>query len=51
MLDKSLFLCPHQAKKFKLVFDGGVLGHYTLELCRSCYQMQEKKFLVREESK
>jgi len=36
-------------KKYKLEFDGGVVGNYVLELCSSCYLAQDKKFLIREE--
>ena len=48
MLDKS-FSCYHSSKKFKLSFDGGLLGEYRLILCNSCYAAQDKKFLIREE--
>lgn len=45
----SNFECPCAAKKkYKLVFDGGVLGYYSLELCKSCYVIQNKKFLINE---
>ena len=43
------FSCLHSPKKFKLSFDGGLLGQYCLELCNSCYSAQDKKFLVKEE--
>ena len=31
-----------------LVFDGGVLGNYRLELCESCYDIKDKRFLIEE---
>jgi len=41
----STLVCPCSSKKeHKLVLDGGVLGHYSLELCGSCYVAQDKKF-------
>ena len=46
-MNESIF-CSHIPKKFKLILDGGVLGHYSLELCGSCYVAQDKKFLIRE---
>jgi len=46
----STFVCACRSKKkHRLVFDGGVLGHFSLELCGSCYVAQDKKFLIREE--
>jgi len=50
-MNESIFSCNHSTKKFKLIFDGGVLGPYTVELCSSCYSTQEKKFLISEEHK
>ena len=47
----STFVCPCSSKKeHTLVFDGGILGHYSLELCASCYFIQDKKFLISEAS-
>lgn len=43
------FSCYHSPKKFKLSFDGGLLGQYCLEICSSCYVDQNKKFLIKEE--
>jgi len=43
------FCCTHPQKKFTLIFDGGLLGEYRLELCNSCYAAQDKKFLIKEE--
>jgi len=48
-LNDPILRCNHSPKKFKLNFDGGVLGHYSLELCNSCYVAQDKKFLISEE--
>jgi len=46
----SSFACHCSAKKTRrLAFDGGILGHYHLELCNSCYVVQDKKFLIKEE--
>ena len=36
-------------KKFKLTFDGGSSGQYLLELCKSCYDKEDKQFLIAEE--
>jgi len=41
--------CYHSPKKFKLVFDGGVLGNYTVSLCHLCNLSQDKKFMISEE--
>jgi len=48
ILEESFF-CHHSPKKFKLSFDGGLLGQYHLELCNSCYTAHDKKFLIKEE--
>jgi len=46
----SPFSCSCKTKKtHKLVFDGGILEQYSLELCGSCYVVQDKKFLISEE--
>ncbi|MCH7649345.1 MAG: hypothetical protein IIA83_12170 [Thaumarchaeota archaeon] len=46
----SPFSCICNNKKtHKLVFDGGVLGNYTVSLCHSCYLSQDKKFMISEE--
>jgi len=47
-MDEQIF-CSHSPKKFKLSFDGGLIGQYCLKLCNSCYVIQDKKFLIREE--
>ena len=44
------FSCQCDRKKtHKLIFDGGVLGNYTVFQCHSCYLSQDKKFLISEE--
>lgn len=46
----SPFSCSCKTKKtHKLVFDGGVLGNYVVDLCIHCYRSQEKKFVIKEE--
>ena len=35
-------------KKYRLVFDGGSEGEYSLDICKRCYPNQEKKFLIEE---
>jgi len=46
----TTFSCSCKEKKqYKLVFDGGVLGTYTILQCVSCYLSQNKKFLISEE--
>lgn len=45
----STFTCSCDSKKERrLIFDGGVLGNYVVDLCIHCYRSQEKKFLVKE---
>jgi len=47
----SNFSCScGKKKRHRLVFDGGILGTYKLELCNSCYFSQDKKFLISEET-
>ena len=48
-LNDSVFGCNHSQKKFKLTFDGGLVGEYSLEMCQSCHDIQDKKFLISEE--
>ena len=48
-MNESNFHCNHSPKKFKLILDGGILGHYSLELCAFCNVAQDKKFLIKEE--
>jgi len=46
----STFSCScNRIKQHKLVFDGGVLGNYTISLCTPCYLSQDKKFMITEE--
>ena len=46
----SSFSCSCKTKKtHKLIFDGGVLGNYTVSFCYSCYFSQAKKFMISEE--
>jgi len=45
---ETTFSCNHFPKKFKLTFDGGVLGNYHLKLCNPCYTSHDKKFLIKE---
>lgn len=46
----SPFSCIcNKEKTHKLIFDGGVLGNYTINLCNSCYLSQDKKFMISEE--
>lgn len=35
-------------KKRRLVFDGGITGKYSVDLCGICYLKQDKKFLLDE---
>jgi len=48
-LNQEIFHCNHSQKKFKLTFDAGLVGEYSLELCASCHDIQDKKFLIKEE--
>jgi len=50
MNPNAVFICScDKPKKMRLIFDGGSSGNYTVELCNSCYQKQEKKFLIKKE--
>lgn len=41
------FKCRDKREKvYRLIFDGGTSGNYCLEICKSCYQSQSKKFLI-----
>ena len=43
-------ICQCKAKKkYKLIFDGGILGTYDVFLCSQCYVSQDKKFMINEE--
>jgi len=46
----TTFVCKCAAqKKHRLILDGGSTGFYCLELCTSCYEKEDKQFLVSEE--
>ena len=46
----SPFSCICNNKKtHRLIFDGGVLGNYTINICSSCYLTQGKTFMISEE--
>jgi len=47
---ETTFSCNHFPKKFKLTFDGGILGNYQVELCSKCYPTQDKTYLIKEEN-
>jgi len=49
MIPTTFYCNCNFKKKYKLVFDGGLLGEYTLSLCHSCYLSQDKKFMISEE--
>ena len=36
-------------KKYKLIFDGGIMGNYSVFLCSQCHTIQDKKFMIKEE--
>lgn len=45
----STYQCSDKMEKeYALTFDGGSFGNYTVILCRSCYQEQNKRFLISE---
>jgi len=49
-MKENFFSCNCiREKSHKLVFDGGVVGSYCIEICQSCYKSQGKKFLIKEE--
>lgn len=49
-LSQSIFRCRcDNTKEHKLVFDGGSVGNYIVELCKKCYRLQNKQFLISEE--
>jgi hypothetical protein len=35
-------------KNRRLIFDGGQMGQYSVDLCDICYRKQDKKFLSKE---
>jgi len=37
-----------EPKLFKLTFDGGSLGIYSISVCKACHSEIDKKFLIRE---
>ena len=36
-------------KTHELLMDGGIMGLYTLHLCKKCYAEQDKRFLIKED--
>lgn len=45
-----IFSCQCKRKKsYSLTLDGGSSGKYQLQLCKSCYQNEDKKFVISEE--
>lgn len=46
----ATFACKCKApKKHRLKLDSGPSGEYALELCESCYQKDDKRFVIEEE--
>jgi hypothetical protein len=46
----TIFQCKcADRKQHRLTLDGGPTGHYQLELCESCYQNADKRFVIKEE--
>ncbi len=37
-------------KEHKLTFDGGETENYVVELCRKCYEVFDRRFLLSEET-
>lgn len=47
----TTFACKcKEPKKHRLTLDGGPSGNYVLELCASCYNREDKKHVLQEES-
>lgn len=36
-------------KKFRIIFDGDSTGQYVVEYCQSCYDSDDKQFMISEE--
>ena len=36
-------------KKYRLVFDGGSSGKYSIDMCSICYESDDKEFVISEE--
>lgn len=48
--DTVVFECICDAsKKYKLTFDGGKTGQYSVEVCENCYKNYDMRFLISEE--
>jgi len=37
--------CSEQ-KKYRLIFDGGTSGNYSVEVCQKCWEQEDKKFIT-----
>lgn len=33
-------------KKFRIIFDGDSTGQYVVEYCQSCYDQDDKQFMI-----
>lgn len=50
MSEIILFQCRcHEPKKYRITLDGGSTGLYVINLCNSCYQKEDKQFMIKEE--
>lgn len=36
-------------KNHKVTFDGGSTGNYVIEMCQTCYDNDDKRFIISEE--
>ena len=46
-----VFECPCNDKKiYRLIFDSGDTGNYSVEYCQTCYDNDDKQFLIRQEA-
>ncbi|AJW71744.1 hypothetical protein NADRNF5_2070 [Nitrosopumilus adriaticus] len=50
MIFEPIFRCKcKKSKTNRMILDGGTKGNYTIELCSTCYNNHNKKFLISEE--
>lgn len=38
-------LCIHP-KKYRVIFDGGQTGQYSVEMCENCFEKDDKKYSI-----
>lgn len=49
MKSNPIFKCKcKRQKKYRLLFDGGTTGQYSIELCQVCREKEYFKYLIKE---